>query len=507
MGPRVRRFSGGKPSSRRILAGYQRSAAQSSPVIATVSGPPGIGKSRLGREVLTRITSEAQASRMAVVRSESFGRGHPLGLAADVVRALLGVAKGTTLEATRAQLIALCPPQASEDGAPRESSRELLARFIANEALPEGLDPRGARDELWLAMTDFVVQVANREPSVLVLEDMQWADADSIDWVDHLLGRAAGRPLYVLALVRPEFFRSSDKTTRFAGRDHLRLDLRPLSRRSARGIAKAMLGHEADEQVLDRIAAQAAGSPLFAEELSRLTALGRDTHAAPTIEAAIQVSLDALEESSRDAVERLSVFGLSGWDQGSARWGSPRRATALRAGRRRSLIEQAESRLAGAREWASSVPWCVTWPTPRSTRCTSGASCARRAFGSRRWAKTPRRSPSISKSGKAGGSRGSLGTRGAARLVDQCAQRSRPNGRSRADACGGQTHDVRAGPLARRSMDPSRSARGRSRNGAARDARRDVRRGEPGTYRRVARALRPRSRCRLRHRRAPVGHP
>ena len=277
-GPAGAPFLGREAELAQILAGYQRCAAQSHPVIVTVSGAPGIGKSRLGREVLTSITSDAASvARWPSFAASRSAAGTRWGSRPMSSAPCSGVAKGTTLEASRAQLIAPRPLEASEDGAPRESSRELLARFIANEALPEGLDPRGARDELWLAMTDFVVQVANREPSVLVLEDMQWADADSIDWVDHLLGRAAGRPLCVLALVRPEFFRSSDKTTRFAGRDHLQLDLRPISRRSARGIAKAILGHEADEQVLDRIAAQAAGSPLFAEELSRLTALGRDT--------------------------------------------------------------------------------------------------------------------------------------------------------------------------------------------------------------------------------------
>src|SRR5258708_8382846 len=177
-------------------------------------------------------------------------------------------------------------------------------------------------------MTDFVVQMANREPSVIVLEDLQWADADSIGFVEHALGRAAGQPLLVLALVRPEFFR--DQASRFMGRDHVKIDLRPISRRSVRAIAKAMLGESANEIVLDRIAAQAAGSPLFAEELARLTSLGRDANSAPTIEAAIQVSLDALDEAAREAVARLSVFGLSGWDGGLEALGVASPQVALR---------------------------------------------------------------------------------------------------------------------------------------------------------------------------------
>jgi hypothetical protein len=232
--------------------------------------------------------------------------------------------------------------------------RELLARLVANEALPEGQDQRGARDELWLAMTHFVVQTASSEPWVLALEDVQWADGESVAFVEHILARAQNRPFFVLAVARPELFRDeSTKTQRFSGRDHVRVDLRPISRRAARAIATSILGDKGAEPLLDRIAAQAAGSPLFAEELSHLTASGRDTQFAPTIEAAIQVSLDALDERARDAVLRLSVFGLSGWDGGLAALGVTSPETALRqlAGAD-LLVEQAESRLAGAREWA-----------------------------------------------------------------------------------------------------------------------------------------------------------
>jgi serine/threonine protein kinase/tetratricopeptide (TPR) repeat protein len=343
-------FLGREAELAQVVASYERCADESTPVVVSVSGAPGIGKSRLGREVLARIAAHAAPPKIVVVRSEAFGRGHPLGLAADVMRSLLGVSRGTTLEVARGALHSLPAPLDPSKKPLSAEARELLACLIANEALPEGLDPRGARDELWLAMTDFVVQMANREPSVIVLEDLQWADADSIGFIDHALGRAAGQPLLVLALVRPEFFRDQ---TRFMGRDHLKIDLRPISRRSVRAIAKAMLGENADEMVLDRIAAQAAGSPLFAEELARLTTLGRDANSAPTIEAAIQVSLDALDEASRDAVARLSVFGLSGWDGGLEALGVAVPQKALRQlAAADLLIEQAESRLAGAREWA-----------------------------------------------------------------------------------------------------------------------------------------------------------
>src|SRR5262249_53488061 len=162
--------------------------------------------------------------------------------------------------------------------------------------LPEGLDPRGSRDMLWLAMTDLVLEVTSNEQTAILVEDLQWADPESIGWLDHMLGRATSKALVVMALVRPEFW--PEHANRFQGRAHVRLEPRPISRSAARAIARAMVGESAAEDVVIRIADQAGGLPLFAEELARLSATGRDTAHAPTIEAAIQVSLDALDEQS-----------------------------------------------------------------------------------------------------------------------------------------------------------------------------------------------------------------
>jgi hypothetical protein len=348
-------FVGREAELTQIVTTYERCVDEKTPVVVSIIGAPGIGKSRLVREVLARIATQANPPKIVVVRSESFGRGHPLGLAADIVRALLGTSKGSSFEAAREALAEAMP---TSSGGPREAAaaQELLARLVANEALPEGRDQRGARDELWLAMTEFVVHTADLEPRVLVLEDMQWADAESQSWIEHTLGRAQHRPLLVLAVARPELFRQEvekNESLRFAGRDHVRVDLRPLSRRAARAIATSILGDKADEPLLDRIAAQAAGSPLFAEELAHLTASGRGTETAATIEAAIQVSLDALDERCRDAVLRLSIFGLSGWDGGLLALGVASPETALKQlAAADLLVEQAGSRLAGAREWA-----------------------------------------------------------------------------------------------------------------------------------------------------------
>jgi tetratricopeptide (TPR) repeat protein len=345
-------FVGREAELAQIVAGFDRCVDDRTPIVVTLTGAPGIGKTRLRREALSRIASHASAPRIVLARSESFARSHALGVVGDVARGLTGVAKGAPLqEALDATdvLIAVSEVPCSE------SARELLARLIANEPLPELDDTRGARDALWLVLTDMTVGMARNNPLVVVLEDAQWADSESLSWVDHLLARAAGRPVCVVAAARPTLWR--DDPSRFEGRDHVRIELRPLSRKQARSIATSILGERAEgergEALADSIAQQSAGLPLYAEELARLAAQGRDAADAPTIEAAMQVHLDALDDFGRDAAAKLAVFGLVGWDVGLEAIGVANASEALRElAAAEVLVEQAHARFAGTREFA-----------------------------------------------------------------------------------------------------------------------------------------------------------
>jgi eukaryotic-like serine/threonine-protein kinase len=345
-------FVGREAELAQIVAAFERCVDDRTPIVVTVTGAPGIGKTRLRREALSRIASHASAPRIVLARCESFAKSHALGVVGDVARGLTGVAKGAPLqEAFDATdvLIAVSEAQCSE------RARELLARLMANEVLPELDDTRGARDALWLVLTDMTAGLSRHNPLVLVLEDAQWADAESLSWLDHLLARAAGRPLCVLAAARPTLWRETP--ARFEGRDHVRIELRPLSRKHARTIATSLLGERASgekgEALADSIAHQSAGLPLFAEELARIAAAGRDASDAPTIEAAMQVHLDALDELGRDAAARLAVFGQVGWDVGLEAIGVPSASDALRElAAAEVLVEQAHARFAGTREFA-----------------------------------------------------------------------------------------------------------------------------------------------------------
>jgi tetratricopeptide (TPR) repeat protein len=324
-----------------VLGALESCFDEKRPVVVSISGPPGIGKTRLGRELGLRIAQREEPLSMVQVRCEPYGRAQALGVAADVLRALLGLAKGASLAQAEAMIRAR--RLVHDDGG-------LLARLLANQPFPGGADPRSARDALYLSMTELVLAATNDAPCALLFEDAQWADPESVTWLDHLLGRGAGRPLFMMLMLRPQFWR--DHPQRFSGREHVRIELRPMSRRATRELARSVIGRDATDGMLEQVAAQAAGSPLFAEELARLIASGKDATRAPTIEAAIQVSLDALEDTGREAVVRMSVFGMSVWEPGLAALGVREPAAVLRKLLGSEMLVQSNtSRFAGENEY------------------------------------------------------------------------------------------------------------------------------------------------------------
>ena len=160
---RARRRRAVRRARRRARSGDRaRSSARASdstPILVSITGPPGIGKSRLRREVLARIAAQADAplvvlQRCGGLRPGPRARRRRRRAARDHRRCPR--ARPAPRRSTRS-LPASGPSTRDEL---TTQNRELLARLLANEPLPEGLDPRGSRDALWLAMTDLVLQVA-----------------------------------------------------------------------------------------------------------------------------------------------------------------------------------------------------------------------------------------------------------------------------------------------------------------------------------------------------------
>lgn len=311
--PAATPFVGRDPEFHAAIEAFHRCEDHSLATVVSLSGAPGIGKTRLQREIVLHLLGECGLPYVVQQRNDAYGQRRALGAALDAIRSLLRLPRDADLPTTQNAVRANLSHELADDPSARV---DVLTSLLAGSPLEGGGDTSAIRDVLWLLMTEVVLTNLDQSTVVMVSEDIQWADPESLSWFEHLLTRAKNRPLLLIVTARHEFW--STQKEAFTKHNHLKLHLHPVSDHDVRTIVQAslrdarVLGNVTEEEV-ERVVGQSGGSPLFAEELARLAARGTNVAIAPTIEAAIQVSLDSLDDRQADAVGRLSVLGATVW--------------------------------------------------------------------------------------------------------------------------------------------------------------------------------------------------
>ncbi|MDP9300029.1 MAG: AAA family ATPase, partial [Actinomycetota bacterium] len=306
---------GSRPTSATPLAGrereldllasvWDRAVEDGRPHLVTILGPAGIGKSRMAREVSERI--ERTGGRALWGRSLPYEEPTPYRAAGEIVRHVAGIYESDSVEVARTKLAAtvdqLFP---SPDVAEATRYLSLL--------LGLGLDaPPDQAIHLLFTMRMLVEHLAEREPLLLVFEDVHWADDALLDLIDYLVSHLRDARLVVLALARPEFV----ETARAWGGGMVgqtTLPLEPLSDADSMAVAAALLPGTA-AATIERVVSVAEGNPLFLEELVASVADEVRSEELPsTVRAAIAARIDALPAPARAALLDASVIGPSFW--------------------------------------------------------------------------------------------------------------------------------------------------------------------------------------------------
>ncbi|AKT39458.1 protein kinase [Chondromyces crocatus] len=285
--------------------------------VVVVTGPAGMGKSRLIQEHLE------QQRRAGGPVEIWIGRGDPLrtrstgGLLAAALRGAAGIRGSEQPEEQRAQVRALVGRNvpAQDQGRLSEFLGELIGvPFPDEESLPlraARQDPDLLGEQMQRALRDLLRAECGAQPVMLVLEDVHWADRASVALVEGVLRELSDQPLLVLASARPEVEELFPQLWADRGRQVIRLG--QLSPKAGMRLATQALGDAATSSLIERIVAQSEGHPFFLEELIRAAAEGRGQALPESVVAMVQVRLEALEPRMRLMLRAASVLGQVFW--------------------------------------------------------------------------------------------------------------------------------------------------------------------------------------------------
>lgn len=302
----------GRCSEMAAATGWFRRATRGHGSVVGVVGSPGIGKSRLVRDVV------AIARRHQVEVFTTFCESHasdiPFHVVAQLLRATIGI-EGLSGQIARHRVRKRLPDADPEDLLLID---DLLS--IADAAMrPPKIDPDSRRQRLTALVN--AALLARTVPTVFVIEDAHWIDEVSESLLAEFLSVTPQTPSLVLVTYRPGYVGA---LARFP--DQQTIALSPLSDTETKALVSALLGADPSVGVLgEKIAARAAGNPFFAEELVRelaergtlfgnrgayLSSAEVDEVQVPaTLQSAIAARIDRLDPKAKRTLGAAAVLG------------------------------------------------------------------------------------------------------------------------------------------------------------------------------------------------------
>ena len=268
--------------------------------VVVVVGSAGIGKSRL----VNAFTAELEREHVRVLRGQAlaYGPGTGYGPLSQQLRSDAGITDGLRAPEARALLTARMYQILDDPGDLDETHLAALGGLATEQAIAE-------RQGLLASARRYLEGLAQRRPTTLVFEDMQWADPSLLDLLELIAARTTEVPLLIVVVARPELLQT--RPAWHAGAIPIRVvTLDPLSDADARHLASQALGDAADVDTT-ALAARAGGNPLFILELAAASDDGSplDGDVPPTVQNVIAARLDALPEPARQIALGASVIG------------------------------------------------------------------------------------------------------------------------------------------------------------------------------------------------------
>jgi class 3 adenylate cyclase/tetratricopeptide (TPR) repeat protein len=245
---------------------FERAVEEPSVQLITISGEPGVGKTRLVWELQRFVDDRPEIVFWRQGRCLPYGEGITFWALGEIVKAHAGILESDGPAEVGTKLAA-----AVDTAGVQESDRDWVWSHLAPlvGAATDGAGG-GEREEAFAAWRGFMEAVASERPLVLVVEDIHWADAAMLGFVEHLVDWVADVPLVVVCTARPELYERDRGWGGGKGNSNT-ISLGPLAEEETARLVAALL----DQAVLPATTQQAlleraGGNPLYAEEFIRM---------------------------------------------------------------------------------------------------------------------------------------------------------------------------------------------------------------------------------------------
>lgn len=305
--------------------------------LVTIVGVPGIGKSRLVRELSDLVVAGSDLIRWRQGRCLPYGDAVTYWALGEIVKAEAGILESEEPAVAEEKLTVAVSRVVGDPGEARWITGELRALVGLAGA---GLGGSTAQS----AWRRFLEALAEQGPTVLFLEDLHWADDGLLDFVDDLVEWLRDVPLLVVGTARPELL---ERRPAWGGGkpNATTISLQPLPDEETARLVSTLLERPlqlADEQRL--LLERAGGNPLFAEQFVRVLLEQGSTGELPhSVQGLIAARLDALPAAEKAVVQEAAVHGRVFWLGGvAATLGCPRSEAeaSLRALERKDFLRR-----------------------------------------------------------------------------------------------------------------------------------------------------------------------
>ena len=288
---------------------YRRMVQNGEPQLVTIMGDAGVGKTRLVREFWGWLSEQSPQPLQRTGRCLSYGQGLAFRPLAEILTEQLG-------------LLETDPPESILE---RLGERPMLALSLGLD-VTGGLHPLVARDLFQDTWAEFLSELAAERPTVMLVEDLHWAEQPLLDLLERLLERVDG-PLLMIATARPELDEQRPgwgKSPRASVHE-----LEPLSARDSGLLIEELLATDVPEALHALLVERSEGNPFFVEELVGMlidrgilaregggwtvTESADEIDVPDSVQALLAARIDLLDPADKEALQTAAVIGRVFW--------------------------------------------------------------------------------------------------------------------------------------------------------------------------------------------------